>query len=296
MLIAGGIVAVGAVIGISTGGGSADAGGSSAFTSGSEAVDRTRDSIRAAGIHARLATASRADLVDLDYLEHRWSLPHDSAIHARAQTALLDSAAAVLEDHPADASSVLALVRTPLTARQAERNEQLKKRSSALAEEASRAAAAASARAADAGKWSYSSDTDEMTGKTSRTASIQSENTVNFDFPYQGSQHGTLIIRNHPSYGRNAILTIEQGQILCPSYAGCTVKIRFDDGRAESWTAAGAADHSTTAVFIRSNDRFLQRMRAASVVRIQIPVYREGDPTFEFRVGGYDHDRYTRGN
>jgi hypothetical protein len=37
-------------------------------------------------------------------------------------------------------------------------------------------------------------------------------------------------------------------------------------------------------------------MRAARVVRIQIPVYQEGNPAFEFRVGGYDHERYTRGN
>jgi hypothetical protein len=286
------------VIGMANGGGSSDAGGSSAFTSStnSEAADKTRDSISAAGIHARLATASRADLVHLDYLEHRWSLPHDSAIHARAQTALLDSAAALLKDDPANASYVLALVRNPLTAAQTERNAQLTKRSSARAEEASRAAAAASAKAADAGKWSYFSDTDQMTGRTSRTATIESENTVDFDFPYQGAQHATLTIRNHPSYGRDAILSIREGQILCQSYEDCTIKIRFDDGRAESWSAAGAADHSTTTVFIRSNDRFLQRMRAANVVRIQIPVYQEGNPTFEFRVGGYDHERYTRGN
>lgn len=298
LLAVGGFMVLVAIVAISSAGGSADAGGSSAFTASpsTEAEDRTRDSTRAAGIHARLATASRADLADLDWIEHRWSLPHDSAVHARAQTALLDSAAALLARETADPSPVLAAVRTPLTARQTERNEQLKKRSSARAEAASWAAASAAAKATDAAKWSYSSATDQMTGKTSRTARIQSENTVNFDFPYQGAQLATLVIRNHPSYGRDAILRIEQGQILCPSYDDCTVKIRFDDGQAESWTAAGAADHSTTAVFIRSNDRFLQRMRSANVVRIQIPVYQEGNPTFEFRVGGYDHDRYTRGN
>ena len=134
-----------------------------------------------------------------------------------------------------------------------------------------------------------------MTGKASRWAVVQSENTVDFSFPYNGPQHASLTIRNHPSYGRDVILQIQEGQILCPSYDDCTVRVRFDDGAAESWTAAGAADHSSTSVFIRSGARFLQRMRAAKVVRIQIPVYQEGNPAFEFRVGGYDHERYTRG-
>ena len=301
LLIGGGIVALLAIFGIATSrGGSAEA-GSSAFAapSGSEAADRARDSTEAAGLRARLASASRADLMRLDGIEHRWSLPHDSATHARAQTAMLDSVDALLDAKVPDAGgmtgAVLAQMSQPLTARQAERGDQLRKRSEAQAEEASRVAAAAAAKAADAGKWSYSSETDPMTGKASRWAVVQSENTVDFSFPYNGPQHASLTIRNHPSYGRDVILQIQEGQILCPSYDDCTVRVRFDDGAAESWTAAGAADHSSTSVFIRSGARFLQRMRAAKVVRIQIPVYQEGNPAFEFRVGGYDHERYTRG-
>ncbi|HEY7769416.1 hypothetical protein [Longimicrobium sp.] len=88
-------------------------------------------------------------------------------------------------------------------------------------------------------------------------------------------------------------MQIEEGQILCPSYDDCTVRVRFDDGPSENFTAAGPADHSTTSVFIRNYSRFVQRMRSAEVVRIQIPVYQEGNPTFEFRVGGFDNSRYT---
>ena len=269
----------------------------SSFVSGytSESADKTRDSTRAAGIHARIAAASRADLADLDWIEHRWSLPHDSAVHVRAQTAILDSAEALLKGKSPNAAAVLAQVRNPLTPRQTQRNDQLTRRISAQAEEASRAAAAASAKAADAGKWSYSSNTDDMTGRTSRSARIQSENTVEFDFPYEGAQNASLMVRNHPSYGRDVIISIREGQILCPSYDDCSVRVRFDDGSSERWTAAGAADHSTTSVFIRASSRFVERMRKSSVVRIQIPVYQEGNPSFEFRVGGYDHTRFTRG-
>jgi hypothetical protein len=75
-----------------------------------------------------------------------------------------------------------------------------------------RAQAEATERQADAAKWSYYSSTDPMASRPSRAASIESENTVDFDFPYQGPQHATLTLRNHPSYGRDVIVTIREGR------------------------------------------------------------------------------------
>jgi hypothetical protein len=158
------------------------------------------------------------------------------------------------------------------------------------------AQAEAAGRQADAAKWSYSTATDPMAGRASHTASIESENTVEFGFPYEGAQHGTLWIRNHPSYGHDVFLTIERGQILCHSFDECTVRVRFDDGPAERWSGAEPSDNNTTTIFIRNYSRFVERMRHAKVVRVQIPVYQEGDQTFEFRVDGFDNGRYTSGS
>lgn len=156
--------------------------------------------------------------------------------------------------------------------------------------------AAAAERLVDAAKWGYASEADPMASRPSRTASIQSENAVEFSFPYEGPQHATLLLRDHPSYGKDVIVYIGKGQILCSSYQECSIRVRFDEGPAERWDGVGPADNSTTSVFIRNDSRFVQRMRNAKVVRIQIPVYQQGAPAFEFRVGGFDHDRYTRGS
>lgn len=161
-------------------------------------------------------------------------------------------------------------------------------------ERAEKEAAEAEARAL-ADKWTYSSDVDEMTSKKSRTAMIESENSVEFDFPYQGPQHATLVLRDHPSYGRDVLLMIQRGQILCQSYETCTIRIRFDDGEPSSWEAIGPGDNSSTSIFIQGAERFRQRMRKAKVVRIQIPVYQEGRPTFEFQVAGFDASRFAEG-
>ena len=157
------------------------------------------------------------------------------------------------------------------------------------AEEA--AAEAESLRLAE--KWSYGSSEDPMTSKVTKSASIESENTVDFDFPYSGPQHGTLTLRDHPSYGRDVILSIEKGQFLCPSYTDCQIRVRFDEANPERWSAIGPSDNSTTHLFLRSSSRFLQRLRKAKVVRIQASVYQEGEPMFEFQVGGFNHDRYS---
>jgi len=141
-------------------------------------------------------------------------------------------------------------------------------------------------------KWSYSVRTDPMTSRKSRAASIQSENWVNFDFPYRGAQRATLTLRAHPSYGTDVIVSIEQGQILCSSYKTCDIRVRFDDGTAQSWQGIGPEDNSSTSVFIRNYSRFLTLLRRSNEVRVQLPVYQEGAPIFEFHVAGFDSDRY----
>lgn len=144
-------------------------------------------------------------------------------------------------------------------------------------------------------KWTYTGYKDEMTSRSSREARILSENTVSFDFPYEGPQHGRLTIRDHPSYGQDVLFRIEEGQILCRSYEDCTIRVRFDEGQAQNWRAVGPADNSSTVIFLRNQASFRRRMRNAKIVRLQVPVYQEGSPTFEFHVGGFDPDRFEGG-
>ena len=143
-----------------------------------------------------------------------------------------------------------------------------------------------------AAKWSYDTSEDAMTSKIKRRASIESENTVSFAFPYQGEQHGTLILRDHPTHGRDVMFSIERGQLLCRSYEDCQIRVRFDGGSPQRWSAIGPSDNSSTLIFLRNEVRFIQLLRKSKVVRLQVPVYQQGEPVFEFNVGGFDWSRY----
>lgn len=134
--------------------------------------------------------------------------------------------------------------------------------------------------------WTYPEQPDKMTGGMIKWATINSVNQVQFRFPYEGPQRATLHLRIHPRHGRDVILTIDRGQFLCTSYDGCKVAVRFDEGKAESYSAASPADHSTTAIFIRGYPRFVSNLRRAKGLYIEAPFYQEGLQVFEFDVSG----------
>lgn len=63
-------------------------------------------------------------------------------------------------------------------------------------------------------QWIYGEHEDEMTSKKNHTASVLSENTVTFGFPYGEPQRGKLTLRRHARLGTDVIVRIERGQIL----------------------------------------------------------------------------------
>jgi len=97
--------------------------------------------------------------------------------------------------------------------------------------------------------WEYASKEDRMGRGTLKIAYTKSLNTVNFDFPYHGIQHGTLIIRNHPVHGKGVLLSIDKGQFLC-GIDGCKINVSFDKNNPQTFRALESVDHSTTSIYI----------------------------------------------
>jgi hypothetical protein len=141
------------------------------------------------------------------------------------------------------------------------------------------------------GEWVYNSYTDDATGKTAKRGILTSKNTMNFGFPYSGTQHGSFVIRNHPRYGVDAYLTITKGQLLCSTYSNPTVLVRFDNGAASSYNCNSPADHSSDTVFIEGVGRLEGRMKTAKKMYVTVSVHGEGSRTWEFNVKGYDRSR-----
>ena len=122
--------------------------------------------------------------------------------------------------------------------------------------------------------WSYEETRDAMTDAVTKTAALQSDNSLSLDFPYQGPNFGLITVRQHPRHGLDIIISIQRGQTLC-LVTGCTVMIRFDDGKPVRFHANGPADHSSETVFLANVAGFLSSARKAKRIRVILPLYRE---------------------
>jgi len=141
--------------------------------------------------------------------------------------------------------------------------------------------------------WHYSTDipggmTDDMTGKEIRTAATISTNSHDLQWPHGKGVTATLRLRKHPRYGNDIIVELTAGQILCDSYDGCHIPVRFDDKPMRTFTGAPPSDHGITTIFIRGYDKFLKAARAAQKVTIEIKLYQDGNRTFTFDVSGLE--------
>ena len=137
--------------------------------------------------------------------------------------------------------------------------------------------------------WDYSQFEDEMGRGKVYTAAIESTNTINLDFPYNGEQHGLLMLREHPKHGKDVVLKIQRGQLLDSEYNDPVV-VRFDTDKPLTFSSVGASDHSTETLFLRGNafSVFSNRLKTAKTVRIQAPIYQGGNQVFIFEVDGFN--------
>jgi hypothetical protein len=149
-------------------------------------------------------------------------------------------------------------------------------------------AAAAAKAEREKSYWRYSTYVDEATGKTAKQARLTSENTISLGFPYEGAQYGTLILRKHPRYGYDAILSIREGQILCNSYSNDTVLLRSNRSSATRFSCGTAADYSSDVVFIRNFPRIERFIKGTRELFVTINVYGNGSQTFRFKSQNYD--------
>jgi len=139
-----------------------------------------------------------------------------------------------------------------------------------------------------ASDWRIDEQTDPLTDETIKTACATSSNQVYLSPPY-GPRGARLCIRQHPKFGRDAYLSLDgSGQILCRSYDGCTIQIRFDDGPVQAFSANGPSDNSSETVFVANDGRFITAAKAASRIRVQLEFYQNGNQTFDFPARGLE--------
>lgn len=137
-----------------------------------------------------------------------------------------------------------------------------------------------------ASKWSYNEVKDELRNKTRYTASISSNNSVNFGFPYQGDQNLRIGVRDDPQWGDDVYFSVERGQMICGIY-DCKGSISFD-GNAEGLTLVPSGDRDSTVLFAKYPRAIINKLKNSERVVVEITFYQEGNRQFIFDTAGLE--------
>lgn len=160
-----------------------------------------------------------------------------------------------------------------------------------IADQIDNAAAINDGSKAGGGPWSYSTTEDKVRGSTTYFARTTSTNTVHQDPPYDSDTTMSMAVRKSEADGTNVVLTISSGQMMCPSYEGCSGTVSFDGANPERVRFSGPADNSSETIFVDGAKSFIAKLKKAKKVVVEKTLYQAGEPQFEFDVHGlaWDH-------
>ena len=131
--------------------------------------------------------------------------------------------------------------------------------------------------------WTHTEEKDEMRGGTDTYDFITSDNTVDFDFPYNGGSSLQIVIRHSIKYGTDVYLSIDKGQFSGNEFAnGNYVSIKFDNGEIMKYYFNGEEDGNTSAIFLKKKNELISKFRTARTIMIEAPFFQEGRQVFKF--------------
>lgn len=157
----------------------------------------------------------------------------------------------------------------------------------AAIDEGRKAQEALAAEQASRPNWSYSSGTDDITGKPWQRAEITSDDYNRLSWPYEGNTYLTITVRKHPRFRGDVAFRVDRGQIQCSSYDGCAGAISID-GKAEKLTLAEPSDNSSDVVFAAYDAAIIRKLKGAKKVVVELPMYRNGNVSWTFSTEGLE--------
>lgn len=135
-------------------------------------------------------------------------------------------------------------------------------------------------------KWSYDSSKDQMRGTTTYYADIASDNELSLPFPYGGDNSGHLQIRKRPTDGLRIIFHVDKGQILCHSFSGGHLSMKFDGAPVRSFPCSEPSDGDSEYAFIEAPARVLALLRKSRRTIVEADFYQAGRQQLTFDTRG----------
>jgi hypothetical protein len=123
--------------------------------------------------------------------------------------------------------------------------------------------------------WSYTEDTDEMSGKKMSWACTSAPEGAQLCLRKTGSQLESYV----------KFSSVEDGQFLCLE-DDCSAKARFDNDPVITFGGVEAAGGKTTMLFIEPTSTLVSHLRKAKTLKLQPPIFEHSGEVLHFTVSG----------
>jgi hypothetical protein len=134
--------------------------------------------------------------------------------------------------------------------------------------------------------WQYDSDTDAL-GHRTLSACTESSNSVSLHWPY-GETKAVLCVQNRSGRRYTYVHTEEKSQMLCSSYEGCSVPVRYDSEPAGTATFYEPSDYDSSYLLLRG---FPKKLPTSKQMVVAPTFYQDGQQEFVFDTHGLDLSR-----
>lgn len=137
--------------------------------------------------------------------------------------------------------------------------------------------------------WKITTSKDEMRGSTDTFASIESDNEVEFEFPYRGGSTLSIVVKESQKLGTNVYLSISKGQFSGNAFDGSDyVTFKFDEEPLKKYHFSdGACDESAgkgDVIFLKKEKELIDKFKTAKKIMIEAPFFDCGSKQFTFTV------------
>jgi hypothetical protein len=136
--------------------------------------------------------------------------------------------------------------------------------------------------------WRYSEDIDQMDNTKITVASIESDNSIKFDFPY-GNSDFTLNIRNWKGQ-TDLYLTCSKCQFIAGVMGETTYRVKFDDEAPINVSANHSSSGGADVVFLGNEKKVISKLKTAEKVIIEAQFYEAGYKQINFSTKGLKWD------
>ncbi|MCL2027401.1 MAG: hypothetical protein FWG79_02825 [Bacteroidales bacterium] len=136
--------------------------------------------------------------------------------------------------------------------------------------------------------WKYSEEIDQMDNSKKKFASLISDNSIKFDFPY-GNSDFTLLLRSTKG-GTDVILACSDCQFIAGFSGEKTYRVKFDDEAPINISASYSSSGSSDIVFLGNTARFISKLKNSSKIIIEPEFYDTGLKQITFSTSGLNWD------